>query len=156
MNPNASDTLLLAVILYLIVFLGSILLMARQIKEKQQLIQQLMVEKEKMKKAFLEIMSNRKVTKIPYQEILYIESLADYIKIITTNGEIISKEKISHLASRLPELFLRIHRSFIVNTEKIRSFSYNEVQLGELYLNIGRSYREAVREALKSNPHQTN
>jgi len=156
MNPNASDTLILAVVLYLLVFLGSFLLMARQIKEEQQLIQQLMVEKKKMEKAFLEIMSNRKMTKIPYDEIIYIESLADYIKINTTNNEIVSKEKISHLTSRLPDTFLRIHRSFIVNKEQIRSFSYTEVQVGDVYLNIGRSYREVVRESLKSNDNQKN
>ena len=150
MNPNTSDAVMLVVVLYLLVFLGSVLLMARQIKEKQQLIQYLMVEKEKMEKAFLEIMSNRKMTKIPYNEIIYIESLADYIKINTTNNEIVSKEKISHLASRLPDTFLRIHRSFIVNKEQIRSFSYNEVQVGEIYLNIGRSYRETVRDTLKN------
>ncbi len=154
MNPNASDTLMLAVILYLLVFLGAFLLMARQVKEKQQLIQQLMVEKEKMEKAFLEIMSNRKMTKIPYDEIIYIESLADYIKVNTTHDGIISKEKISHLASRLPDTFLRIHRSFIVNKEQIKGFSYNEVQVGDIYLNIGRSYREAVRDNLKGNDNQ--
>lgn len=150
MNPHASDTLILALVLYLLVFLGSFLLMARQVKEKQQLIQRLLAEKEKMEKAFLEIMSNRKMTKIPYDDIIYIESLADYIKINTTNNEIVSKEKISHLASRLPDIFLRIHRSFIVNKEQIRSFSYNEVQVGDIYLNIGRSYRESVRDTLKA------
>lgn len=150
MSPNASDAMMLALVLYLLVFLGSFLLMARQIKEEQQIIQHLMVEKEKMEKAFLEIMSNRKMTKISFDEIVYIESLADYIKIKTTNDEIVSKEKISHLASRLPDLFLRIHRSFIINKEKIKSFSYNEVQVGDIYLNIGRSYREAVRESMKS------
>ena len=156
MSPNASDAMMLVVVLYLLVFLGSFLLMARQVKEKQQLIQHLMVEKEKMEKAFLEIMSNRKITKIPYDEIIYIESLADYIKINTTHNEVISKEKISHLASRLPDIFLRIHRSFIVNKEQIKSFSYNEVQVGDIYLNIGRSYREAVRDNLKGTDNPKN
>ncbi len=152
MNPNATDTILLAVILYLLVFLGSLLLMVRQIKEKQELIQQLMVEKEKMEKAFLEIISNRKTAKIPYDDIIYIESLADYIKVNTISDQIISKEKISNLASRLPDMFLRIHRSFIVNKERIKSFSYNEVLVDDVHLNIGRSYREVVRESLKSAP----
>ena len=151
MSPNSLSAMLLGVILFLLVFLGSILLMIRQIKEKQQLIQQLMLEKEKMEKAFLEVKSNRKMTKIPYDEIIYIESLSDYVKINTHQEEFVSKEKISHLASRLPDIFLRIHRSFIVNTEKIKSISYNEVQVGDIYLNIGRSYKESVRESLKGN-----
>lgn len=57
--------------------------MMNQIIENRQVIRQLLDEKEKMKRSFLEIVSNRKMTKIPYDEIIYIESLSDYIKVIT-------------------------------------------------------------------------
>lgn len=150
LGPNISDTVLLAVILYLLVFVGSILLMIRQIKENQDKIQSLLLEKEKMETAVLEIISNRKNTKIPYHEILYIESLTDYIQIHTLNGPIVSKEKISNLAARLPAIFLRIHRSFIINKEKVKTFTYNEVLVGEQSLNIGRSYKKVVMEDLKA------
>jgi hypothetical protein len=149
LSPNASDTILLAVVLYVMVFLGSFLLLVRQIKEKQVLIMQLMQEKEKMKKSFLELTSNRKNVKILFDEIIYIESLADYIKVNTVSEQIVSKEKISNLAARLPETFLRIHRSFIVNKERIKNYSYAEVFVGDISLNIGRSYRNKVKEALK-------
>ncbi|MBN2638369.1 MAG: LytTR family transcriptional regulator DNA-binding domain-containing protein [Bacteroidales bacterium] len=148
-GPNASDTILLAVILYLLVFLGSLLLMARQIKEKQQLISELMADKEKMEKPFLEIMSNRKKVKVPFDEILFIESLSDYIKVHTVKEEITSKEKISNIDERLPEMFLRIHRSFIVNKQRINNFTYNEIVIGDTSLNIGRSYKKTVRESLQ-------
>jgi hypothetical protein len=146
LSPNATQVVLLAVILYLLVFIGSFLLMMRQIIENRQVIQKLIDEKEKMKKSFLEIMSNRKIAKIPYDDIIYIESLSDYIKVITIKDQIMSKEKISRLASRLPEIFLRIHRSFIINTEKIKSLSYNEVIVDDIPLTIGRSYRNSVKE----------
>ena len=149
LRPNTGDTVLLAVILYLLVFLSSFLLMARQIREKQQLIALLIDEQEKRERAFLEIISNRRTTKIPYEEILYIESMADYIRVNTGDGKIVSKEKISRLAERLPDTFVRIHRSFIVNRDMIRSFSYNEMQVGDVTLTIGRSYRKAVRELLQ-------
>lgn len=87
LNPNATDIVLLAVILYLLVFIGSFLLMMNQINENKQVIQQLLDEKEKMKKSFLEIMSNRKITKIPYDDIIYVESLSDYIKVVTIKLE---------------------------------------------------------------------
>ncbi len=148
LSPNATQTALLAVILYLMVFIGSFLLMMNQIAENQKEIQQLREEKEKMKKSFLEIMSNRKIAKIPYNDIIYIESLSDYIKVITTNGEIISKEKISNLENRLPELFLRIHRSFIVNTDKIRNISSDKIEVDNTCLSIGRSYKKAVKASL--------
>lgn len=151
LNPNATETLLLAVILYLLVFIGSFLLMMNQITENRQVIQQLLDEKEKMKKSFLEIVSNRKMTKIPYDEIIYIESLSDYIKVITINEEIVSKDKISRLAERLPDIFLRIHRSFIINTDRIKEVSFDELRVDDVRLNIGRSYRKVVKEILNSN-----
>lgn len=149
LGPNASDTILLAVILYLLVFVGVLLLMVRQIKENRLVIQQLLAEKNKMANPFLEIMSNRIMARIPYSEIVYIESFSDYIRVNTMKEQIISKEKISNLASRLPDFFIRIHRSFIINKEKIRSISHDEVMVEDVNLNIGRSYRKAVKDALK-------
>ncbi len=150
LNPNATEILLLAVLLYLIVFIGSFLFMMNQITENRKVIQQLLDDKEKMKKSFLEIVSNRKLTKIPYDEIIYIESLSDSIKVNTVKDQIASKEKISNLDSRLPDIFLRIHRSFIVNTERIKEVSYDELLVDDVKLNIGKSYRKMVKEILKS------
>jgi two-component system, LytTR family, response regulator LytT len=151
LGPNASDTILLAVILWLLVFIGVLLLMVRQIKENRLVIQQLLADKNKMKMPFLEILSNRKITKIPYSDIVYIESLSNYIRVNTIKDQIVSKEKISNLASRLPDIFIRIHRSFIINKEKIKNISYDEVIVEDVNLTIGRSYRKAVKEILKSN-----
>jgi two-component system, LytTR family, response regulator LytT len=148
LGPNASDTILLAVILWLLILIGGLLLMLRQIKDNRLEIQQLLAEKNKWEKPYLEIMSNRKVAKIPYTEIVYIESLSDYIRINTITDQIVSKEKISTLASRLPDIFIRIHRSFIINKERIKNFSYDEVMVEDVNINIGRSYRKSVREAL--------
>jgi len=150
LSPNATQIVLLAVILYLLIFIGSFLLMMRQIIENRQVIQLLLEEKEKMKKPFLELMSNRKITKIPYEEIVYIESLSDYIKVNTIKGEIISKEKISNLASRLPDIFLRIHRSFIINTNRIKNISSDEVTVDNIQLTIGRSFRKQAKEFVKN------
>lgn len=147
-GPNATDSILLTVVMYLLVILGSILLMAKQIKENQQTILLLQTEKAKMQRSFLELTSNRKKIKIPYDTILYIESLADYIKIHTTDKEVTSKEKISSINDKLPETFVRIHRSFIINKQKLTSFSYNEVNIDQITLNIGRSYKKETMERL--------
>jgi len=146
MGPNAHAIVMLGLVMYLLVFIGSFLLFARQIKEKQQVINDLISEKEKMEISFLELISNRKTVRIPFDKILYIESLADYIKVHGEGYETISKEKISTIESRLPEMFVRIHRSFIVNKDKVNSVTSKEVQLGETFLNIGRSYKENVKE----------
>lgn len=152
LNPNATQILLLAVVQYLLVFIGSFLLMMNQIVENKKVIQQLLGEKDKMKRSFLEIISNRKMTKIPYDEIIYIESLSDYIKVITINEEIVSKDKISRVDKILPDFFLRIHRSFIINTNRIKEVSFDELRVDDVRLNIGRSYRKIVKETLNSHP----
>lgn len=151
LSPNAAQITLLAVMLYLLVFIGSFLLMMRQIIENRQVIQELLDEKEKLKKSFLEIMSNRRMIKIPYNEIIYIESLSDHIKVVTINVAFVSKEKISRLVARLPDVFIRIHRSFIINTERIKEYSLDEVLVEGIRLNIGRSYRKVVKDSLTGN-----
>jgi DNA-binding LytR/AlgR family response regulator len=150
LNPNATQIIILAVLQYLLVLIGSFLLMMNQIIENRREIKQLRDEKEKMKKSFLEIISNRKKTKIPYDDIIYIESLSDYIQVNTVEDKILSKEKISNIATRLPDIFLRIHRSFIVNTDRIKEVSFDELSVDDVRLIIGRSYRKDVKEILKS------
>jgi len=151
MGPNSSDILLLAVVLYLVVFFGSFLLMVNQLFESHRQLEELRKEKKKMEKPFLELTSNRKLVRIPYENIIYIESLADYIKVHSTeSGEIMSKEKISVLEEKLPEVFIRIHRSFIVNREKVTGFNNNEVELDTRILSIGRNFKKQAISKLKS------
>ncbi|WP_430816726.1 LytR/AlgR family response regulator transcription factor [Carboxylicivirga sp. RSCT41] len=146
--PNASDTILLAVILYLLVIMGSILLMLKQIKEKQLLIEMLNKENEKVVAGVLELKVKRKVLKIPFNDIIYIESLSDYIQVHTLTDQLSCKEKISHVVTRLPASFLRIHRSYIVNTQKVTSAALSGVNLGKNVLPVGRSYKAIVKEQL--------
>lgn len=136
--------------MYLVVFLGSFLLMVQQLFESRRELEKLNEEKEKAKKQFLELISNRQKARIAYDEILYIESLSDYIKVHTVdNGEITSKEKISALAEKLPAHFVRIHRSFVVNANKLTRFNSNQVELDDVQLNIGRSYKQQVSSILR-------
>lgn len=147
---TSSDILLLAVVMYLAVFLGSFLLMVQQLFDSKKELEKLNAEKEKQKTQFLELISNRQKARIAYSDILYIESLSDYIKVHTTDkGEIVSKERISVLAEKLPGNFVRIHRSFVVNTDKLSRFNANEVELNGVILNIGRSYKQKVNSVLR-------
>ncbi len=151
MGPNSSDALLLAVVLYMVVFFSSFLLMVQQLFDSRRELETLKTEKKKMEKPFIELISNRKSVRIPCENIIYIESLADYIKVhLTAPEEIISKEKISVLEEKLPEFFVRIHRSFIVNRQKIIRFNNSEVELGTTILSIGRSYKKQALLRLKS------
>ncbi|MBT3384344.1 MAG: hypothetical protein HN778_08890 [Prolixibacteraceae bacterium] len=151
MGLNSSDTLLLAVVLYMVVFFSSFLLMVQQLFESHRELEELKIEKKKMEIPFLGLISNRKSVRIPYYEIVYIESLADYIKVHSIGKrEIGSKEKISAIEEKLPSVFIRIHRSFIVNSERIARFNSNEVELDGIVLNIGRSYKKQVLLKLRN------
>lgn len=99
--------------------------------------------------SFLTVRSDRKMRRIPLQDIEYIESLSDYVQIHTDREVIVSKERISGLADQLyEEGFIRIHRSFLVPASKITSFSAEEVCINEKSLPVSRSYRNQVKEYL--------
>lgn len=147
---NITDQIiLLAFVMYAVVFAGSFLVMLQQLAERQKELEQF--RKEKEKDQTLELISNRRRVRILHEDIFYIESLNDYIKVHSEKqGEIISKEKISAMEKRLPDTFIRIHRSFIVNKTKITKISTSEVELNSIHLNIGRSFKKDVLSQLKS------
>lgn len=97
----------------------------------------------------LYVNSNKKHIKIDFEKILFVESIKDYVRIHTKQKNIITKDKISDFEKRLPDNFLRIHRSFIVNTDKITAFTAHDVEIEEREIPIGGSYKTEVMERLK-------
>jgi hypothetical protein len=146
-----TDVFTLAGILYFIVILKSFLLLIKHYFVDQRTISELEEKQLQMEQGFITVRSNRRTAQVMYDDLVYIESLADYIKIHQAGGEeIISKEKISHIEKELPHIFVRIHRSFIVNRNHITSFSSEEVVLGDTELPISRTYRREVLPRLRS------
>lgn len=87
----------------------------------------------------------KKKVKILFSEIVYIESQREYIKIITTKREYISKMSTHEIEEMLPEnLFKRIHRSFIVSVSKIESYTAEMVEVNGVSIPIGRGYRDII------------
>ncbi len=138
---NANSTILLASVMYILVFIGSFLMLLQQLQEKRTVIEQLSHEKEKMRKSFIEVRSQRKLISIPLDKILFIESLSDYVIIHTITEQIQSKEKISKIEEALPANFIRIHRSFIVNENHVSSVTSTQVIVAGKEFNIGRKYK---------------
>ncbi len=99
---------------------------------------------------YLFLKADRKMIKVHLDEISYIESLKDYVRIKTIDGsEIVSLQKISYLEQKLPEdCFLRIHRSFIVPIRRIDAFSSVGVEIGGKEIPIGRNYKPDVLKVL--------
>ncbi len=101
--------------------------------------------------AFLYLKVERKTIKLNINDILWIESLRDYVKVVTATQVYISKQKISLLEEMLPERrFVRIHRSFIVALGKIESFYSGIVEVSGHELPIGRNYKQDLQKRLKA------
>jgi len=93
---------------------------------------------------------NKQRVKVFYDEVLYVESLKDYAKIIMAKDSIVTRGQIGEIEALLePHGFLRIHRSYLVNKALIRAYSATDVTVGEAQLPIGRSYKGLVMKALE-------
>jgi len=89
--------------------------------------------------------ADRKMVKVMLDEILYIESLKDYVKIVTTSKTTITKQSISALEEMLPkDGFVRIHRSYIVALSKIESYNQEVMVVAKKELPISRMYKHEV------------
>ncbi len=87
----------------------------------------------------------KKKVKILFSEIIYIESQREYIKIVTTKKEFISKMATHDIEQILPPgLFKRIHRSYIISLGKIDSYSAEMVEVNGISIPVGRGYREII------------
>ena len=96
-------------------------------------------------KEFIFLNVQKKKVKILFSEIIYIESQREYIKIVTTKKEYISKMSTHEIESLLPgHLFKRIHRSFIVSVDKIQSYTAEEVDVNGIAIPIGRGYKDVI------------
>jgi DNA-binding LytR/AlgR family response regulator len=94
--------------------------------------------------------ANKKFIKLEFDAITYVESMKDYVKIHLSDKSVVTKETISSFSVKLPAEFLRIHRSFIVNTKKVTAFTKVDVEINETELPIGSSYKESVMAFLKN------
>ncbi len=101
------------------------------------------------KSDFFFVRSERKMIKINFSELDYIESLADYVKINSNDKVIITRETISSIEVKLPKKdFLRVHRSFIVSIKKIESFTQEFIEIRNKAIPISRSYKNDVKHRL--------
>jgi DNA-binding LytR/AlgR family response regulator len=99
---------------------------------------------------YISFRSDRKMIKVALNDILYIESIKDYIKVITVTNTVITKQSISSVEEMLPkDMFIRIHRSYIVSLNKIESYNHELVWIAKQELPISRMYRHEVETVLK-------
>jgi two-component system, LytTR family, response regulator len=106
-------------------------------------------QEEKKSESFVYFRADRKMQKVMLHDILYIESMKDYVKIVTTGGVLITKQSITSVEAMLSEkLFVRTHRSFIVAIEKIQSYTNELIEINCTEIPIGKLYRNGVLKML--------
>lgn len=101
------------------------------------------------KESYIYLRADRKMIKVLLQDILYVESMKDYIKVFTSNGTVITKQSITSMEAMLPEQsFIRTHRSFIASVDKIKSFTTELIEIEKAEIPIGKLYRNNVLKVL--------
>lgn len=97
------------------------------------------------KKDYITVQDGHKTFMVAFDEIVYVEGLEDYVKIITTRKPYVSKQTMKHLQTILPPSFIRIQKSYIVNVNCIDSIGASEITLkhGTEKLPIGLKYRDS-------------
>ncbi len=103
---------------------------------------------------FLFLKSDYKIKRINFNDILYIEGLKDYVKIFLLNNPkpILSINSLKSLEAKLPDKrFMRVHRSFIVNLERIQTIERNRIVFGNEYIPVSEQYKEKFQEFLNRN-----
>ena len=99
---------------------------------------------------FIFVRSDRRMLKVDFNAIVYIESYSDYIKIHTKDNTIVTRETISAIEAKLPkQQFLRIHRSYIVAVKQITAFTNEFVTVNDTSLTISRSYKSEILKKLE-------
>lgn len=91
------------------------------------------------------VKADKKMVKVEFSELLYIEGLSNYVKIHTIEDTLVVYEKMSDLILRLPSLsFMRIHKSYIINTGKIKTYTREYVEIKKTHIPISLTYRNTL------------
>jgi DNA-binding LytR/AlgR family response regulator len=124
-------------------------------KARRQLGQEAPVQSEEFKRnpdSFIYLKVDRSMQKVLLADIVYIESLKDYVKLFQTNGKsLLVKQSISSMENMLSaHRFLRVHRSFIIALDKMTGYSHTGILLNEIEIPIGRLYKQQVMDTIGS------
>ena len=110
----------------------------------------IIAEKTELKQNFIFVKDGTKQIKVRLSDILYIESLKDYVRIYTKTQKIVSLLTMKALEAQLPEKdFIRIHNSFIISLEAIEAIDKEKVQIGETFLPVSDTYKKSFKDFIE-------
>lgn len=97
---------------------------------------------------FITLKSDKKMFKVDEKDILYIQSIGDYLKVYTKDRVIIVAETLKNIEQELSINFIRVHRSYILSLDKVNYIEGNQVNIAGHFLPIGASFREDLLDGL--------
>jgi len=127
----------------------------RFLKTINKINQQIFLKKESKQKgdstsneSFMFLKVDKKLVKINFEELLYIESLKDYIKVFTLSQTFLVHKSLTSITEELPDNFIRIHRSYTIAIDKVKSVEGNLVEIANNRIPIGRKYVNHARRII--------
>jgi DNA-binding LytR/AlgR family response regulator len=96
------------------------------------------------------VRSEKKIEKLELSDILYIESVGNYVSIVTETKKILAYLTLKGIEHQLPQtMFIKIHQSFLVNFQKIESLEGSQVKVKNHLLPVSRNYRDALMQIIE-------
>ncbi len=124
--------------------------MLQAVKKAKKLISQETIMQKAPEKEMLVIKSGYQVYQIPINEILFLEKEGNYITYTTVEQSVLARESIGEALNRLPESFIRVHKSYIVNIHKVKLLDGKFVHLGKNKVPISKRYIKKVKDILNA------
>ncbi len=93
---------------------------------------------------------NRKQVKIAFDDILYIRSLKDYIEVHLTKEKHVIKYTITAFEKQLSNAFVRVHRSYIINMNKMTAYTKHDIEIDDIEIPIGENYKNRFFQLMKN------
>lgn len=105
---------------------------------------------EEPEKEHIHVKSSGKIIKIFIDDILFIEGMKDYLSIHTNDKRVLTLMSFDQLISKLPDYFIRVHKSFVVSVNKINEYNSSEIEVGNTTIPVSRTYKHDFMEVMKN------
>lgn len=102
-------------------------------------------------KNYLFVKTEAKLVKVAFEELLYIEAMQNYSVLHTSNGKVITLQNMKQMEEQLPAgRFLRVHKSYLINVDKIDTVERSRITIGKVTIPVGDSYRDSFYQRLNA------
>lgn len=148
MDPLMNNIFVLCFAVYVIVLAKAFVILYKRVLNNEFMVNRLQEENENLKLETITVRIDRANHQIKLDDLKYVESLDDYVALYVGDDRLLTRENISNLANMLPEYFIRIHRSYLVNSHFVSKFNTRSVVIGENDLPVSRTYKDSAMKRL--------